>query len=313
MIYHTKQLKSLYSNITESDFIAYLQSLAGSSINVQLSNIITSHYPITYLPHASTSLALPSLSSLPSTPFDLSIPSTLSDSSTYLLPILPHIPLLHERQQNVGVRPQVLLFQGVTKYFHACRFLIKQTGQINRNSAGHKDIPLLRNLFFPSPKEISELERLLENDFYSLLMEAIGTEMGRNEFKTEFFHFLYRPAPYKPETSDPVRDAFKALLPSITHFLDLCKCRPGTLEPWGTYYKWISRAMISLESKIILECCAELWKKFPDMFLVTVHDCIKCLPQDVGKVKEELERTYAKYNVLPKFDVKHHKKPSNPN
>ena len=194
------------------------------------------------------------------------------------------------------------------KFSNTYRHLLKD--ELNNETA----IPLSPNLF-PSPEEIMELERLLEGDFYTRLMEEIGTDMEREEFKGEFFHFLYRPAPDpdKADDTDPVREAFKALLPSILHLLDLSKCKPGTLNPWGDYYKWISRAMISLESKIMLECCANLWEKYPDLFLVTVHDCIKCLPQDVGKVKEELERTYAKYQVSPKFEVKHHRIPNNPN
>jgi hypothetical protein len=46
------------------------------------------------------------------------------------------------------------------------------------------------------------------------------------------------------------------------------------------------------------------------MFLVSLHDAIKCLPKDVEKVKAELERTFAKYHVSPKFDVDEHKRPS---
>jgi hypothetical protein len=106
---------------------------------------------------------------------------------------------------------------------------------------------------------------------------------------------------------EPVRKAMKTLLPSIVFFLDLCKCQAGTLDRRGSDYKWISRAILSIESQIILECCANLWKKYPKMLLTTLHDCIKCLPKDVEKVQMELKRTFAKYNVSPEFEVKHHK------
>jgi hypothetical protein len=51
----------------------------------------------------------------------------------------------------------------------------------------------------------------------------------------------------------------------------------------------------------MLETCANLWKKYPKMFLVTLHDAIKCLPKDVKKVEAELKRTFAKYHVSPAF------------
>jgi len=214
-----------------------------------------------------------------------------------------------------------MLFQEVIDIFRARRFLIKSVGEVNHGQSGR---PSFRDLFFPSMEEIAKLERLLKEDFYDLLMEAIGTTMRRDDFKGEFFHFLYRPAfhrynkvchmeggnlLYIDKVEEPVRKAFEKLLPEITFFLDLCKCKPGTLERKGDDYKWISRAMISIESQVILETCANLWKKYPKMFLVTVHDCVKCLPKDVAKVKAELKRTFEKYHVSPKFETKHHEKP----
>lgn len=188
---------------------------------------------------------------------------------------------------------------------------------MDRNVLDAPEALQFRNLFFPSTEEITEFERLLDGDIYSHLMDATGVSetMSRNEFKKRFFQFLYRPAFhrfdrirrwqdetfYTEKKPEPVRQAFEKLLPSITFFLDLCKSRPGTLDRKGSCYKWISRAMISVESQIMLECCANLWKKYPKMFLVTVHDCIKCLPKDVKKVKAELTETWKKYHVTPKF------------
>ena len=105
----------------------------------------------------------------------------------------------------------------------------------------------------------------------------------------------------------------EALLPSIVFFLDLCKSQPGTLKRKGEYYKCISRAIMGIESKIMLECCTNLWKQYPKMFLVTVHDCIKCLPEDADKVKAELTRTFEKYHITQEFKAKYHKRPSDDN
>jgi hypothetical protein len=189
-----------------------------------------------------------------------------------------------------------------------------------------------RNLFFPCPEEISECEAMIRDDFYTLLMKSIGIvdkSMVRDEFKGDFFTFLYRPAfsRFKGRLGviredgswglegikDPVRMAMEAHLPSIVHFLDICKCRSGTLDRKGKDYKIVSHAIQSIESMILCECCANLWKKYPKMFLVTIHDAINCLPKDVEKVKAELERTFAKYHVTPRFEVNEHKRPSDLN
>lgn len=42
------------------------------------------------------------------------------------------------------------------------------------------------------------------------------------------------------------------------------------------------------------------------MFLVTLHDCIKCLPEDIETVREELKRTFNKYGIDPKLKKEFH-------
>ena len=124
---------------------------------------------------------------------------------------------------------------------------------------------------------------MLDEDIYSLLMTATdtGKNLGRDQFKRAFFHFLYRRGFsrnlwtwncddglwFREKNEEPVRKAMETLLPSIVFFLDLCKCQPGTLKRGGDDYKWISRAMQSIESQIMLECCTNLWKMCPKMFL----------------------------------------------
>ena len=241
-----------------------------------------------------------------------------------LLPCSAVAPFPYPDSNPVGVRLQYAVYKGVMENLLACGFSMSSGKELNKNIADSPDKSMFRNLFFPCPEEIEEFERLLKDDIYELLMKAIGTDMDRDEFKEEFFHFLYRPAFSRHDKiehwqedrkliekrEEPVRKSFEALLPSIVLFLDICKCRPGTLDRYGEDYKWTSRAMISIESQIMLECCANLWNKYPKMFLTTVHDCIKCLPQDVEKVKVELKRTFEKYYVSPKFEVKQHRVPS---
>ena len=215
----------------------------------------------------------------------------------------------------------------VTANLSAYQFLPKTGDESHKSTADIPGVPLLRNLFFPCPEEIKELERILNDDIYAQLMNAIGmSSEKRDAFKKSFFRFLYRRAfsRYKGKedilredgtwgykrVEEPVRKAMTALLPSIVLFLDLCKCQPGTLKYKGHYYKYTSHAIQSIESQIMLECCANLWKKYPKMFLVTVHDCIKCLPKDTKKVEEELKRIFETYHVSAKFDVKHHVRPN---
>jgi hypothetical protein len=214
------------------------------------------------------------------------------------------------------------------KNLRACRFVPKKENELHKSPA---DAPLFRCLFFPSPEEISEFEAMLQDDFYTLLMKSIGIEktMERDAFKGDFFKFLYRRAFSRfngrrsieredgtwgfEGINDPVRMAMETLVPSIVHFLDLSKCKPGTLDRKGKDYKTVSQAIQSIESQILCECCANLWKKYPKMFLITLHDAIKCQAKDVVKVQTELERTFAKYHVSPKFEVKEHKRPSDLN
>jgi hypothetical protein len=229
--------------------------------------------------------------------------------------------------ESVGVETQIEWYQQVVKNLSACHFTLKSGDNLKQPAT---DIPVFRNLFFPSPEEIAEFENMLQGDFYILLMDAIGIPHKiRNQFKRDFFNFLYRRACtrykgsqpafredgtcYEEKIREPVRSAMEALLPSIVHFLDIIKTRPGTLDNrWG-YYKHTARAVQSIESQIMLETCANLWKKYHKMFLVTVHDCIKCLPKDVAKVQEELTRTFERYHVSVKCEPKDHKRPSDVN
>jgi len=228
----------------------------------------------------------------------------------------------------VGVGTQVEWYKQLVKDLSGCRVVPKSAHKIGQSADG---VPVLRNLVFPSKEEIEEFERMLQKDFYLLLMRAISIEhsMGRGQFKGEFFRFLYQPALiryngtqtafreddmcYEEKVKAPVRLAMETLLPSIVHFLDICKCRPGTLDNRWDYYKHTARAIQSIESQIMLEVCNNLWTKHKNMFLVTLHDCIKCLPKDADKVQKELTRTFAKYHVTVKSKVDVHKRPSNVN
>jgi len=197
------------------------------------------------------------------------------------------------------------------------------------NDVGHEDvgqnIPRFRDLFFPCKAEIDEFEKILSGDLYDDLMIAVNVKgkQSRDDFKGDFFHFLYRQACVKEETiihgkhldldyiekvDEPIRKAFETLLPAIMLFIDICKSAPGTLSKKGTSYKLLPTAMQSVESQIIMECCTNLLCKYPKMFLVTLHDCIRCLPKDVAIVKAEMERVFKKYMIEPELKVKYHGK-----
>jgi len=255
-----------------------------------------------------------------------SLLSSLSDISSlphhpFISPLSTVNPFLYVFADSVEFRLQTHTYKEVMEILSAYGFRLKSAGELNKPVTVPSDVPLFRNLFFPCPEEIAEFERLLTDDIYRLLMKAIRTDLNRGEFKSKFFHFLYRPAFNRfskreqekdgvitgEKIEEPIRKAFATLLPSIVFFFDLCKCRPGTLDQRWDYYKWISRATIAIESQIMLECCANLWNKYPKMIFTTLHDCIKCLPQDVEKVTEELKRTFTKYHVAIKTEVKQHK------
>jgi len=237
-------------------------------------------------------------------------------------PILPTQSILYFTRQNVGFWIQVEQYKQVKENFQDCRRILESMWESVNFTASPPCLTDFRNLFFPSQREIDQFEKTLADDIYSLLMKEIGTDLTRDYFKTEFFHFLYRPAfsyyigkrdSKDGATEEPIRKSMQGLFPSIVFFLDLCKCQPGTLNRKGIWYKWVPRAMLSIESQIMLECCTNLLKEYPNMFLTTLHDCIKCLPKDVEKVQEELERTFAKYHVSPKFEKQEHKRKSNLN
>jgi hypothetical protein len=236
---------------------------------------------------------------------------------------------VHDQDMAVGDGTHDILCQRVMENLRSRKFVLKKDNDLNKSTA---DIFPFRSLFFPSSDEISEFEAMLRDDFYVLLMHAIGLKIAdesRDAFKRAFFKFLYRQAfsRFNGRRSveredgswgyegipDPVRQAMESSLPSIVLFLDICKCKPGTLDRKGEDYKKIAHAIQSIESQILCECCANLWKKYPKMFLTTLHDCIKCLPKDVDKVKAELVRTFEKYHIVPKFTVKEHKRPSDLN
>ena len=198
------------------------------------------------------------------------------------------------------------------------------------NDVGHgcvrQNIPRFRDLFFPCTAEIERFGEVLSGDIYDELMTAIHVKgkVSRDDFKEDFFQFFYRRACIKKETVDhatymdfdyseripePIRQAFETLLPSIMLFIDICKSPPGKLSKRGKFYKLLPTAMQSVESQIIMECCTNLLKKHPTMFIITLHDCIRCLPKDVETVRAEMERVFAKYLIEPELKVKFHGKP----
>jgi len=180
--------------------------------------------------------------------------------------------------ENVGFEPQGLFIQYVMENLRACHFWLKPENEPLPSTANASGVPLFRNLFFPSPEEMAEFERMLEEDFYVLLMKAIGiSKRDRRAFKRDFFTFLYNRAFIRyagkryveredgscgfERIPEPVRLAMVTLLPSIVLFLDICKWQPGTLDREGNDYKKLSYAIQSIESQIMLECCANLWKQ----------------------------------------------------
>ena len=221
--------------------------------------------------------------------------------------------------ESVGVGTQAEWYKQLVEDFSGCRVVLKSVHAMGQSATG---VPVLQNLIFPSPEEIAEFERMLQDDFYLTLMGAIGIpSRERKTFKRAFLRFLYKRALTRYDRTDnneekikePVRLAMEARLPAIVHFLDICKCRPGSLDNRWEYYKWMARAIQRIESKIMLEVCSNLWKQYPGMFLVTHHDAIKCLPMDVPKVEAELKRTFAKYHIVPEFTRDDHKRPSDVN
>lgn len=245
---------------------------------------------------------------------------------------------LISRYKTVVLEPELLFIHNVERELRACNFYsglcdptVVEQSDSSRPLPSTKPLftPDFRDLFFPSREEIAEFERILKSDIYTLLMEAAGIKgKNRDFFKREFFHFLYKP-PFKkhekkaverhaptndPPPLEPVRKAFGTLLPSILFFLDLCKCPSGTIkrgrdrDGGKRYHRFISQAMQAVESQIMLECCDNLLKKNPGMFLTSVHDCIKCHPEDVEKVQEELKTTLAKYSINQEPETKFHGK-----
>ena len=262
----------------------------------------------------------------------LNCPSNIVSPFTNTSPSAP-VYSVYLGNESVGIETQTEWYKQLVADLLGCRVLLKSAHEIGQSIAG---VPVLRNLIFPSREEIEAFEGMLQGDFYLMLMKAIGIPRSeRKAFKTNFLTFLYRRALtrynrpdkneipvvafrkdgtcYEEKIKEPVRLAMETLLPSIVHFLDICKCRPGTLDNRWDYYKWMARAIQKIESQIMLETCANLWEKYPKMFLVTLHDAIKCLPKDADKVQKELTRVFAKYHVTVKSEVDDHKRPSDVN
>jgi len=234
---------------------------------------------------------------------------------------------VNDPDSAVGVSTQGVLCQEVMTILRPCGFRLKMEDTLEQPAVPDD---LFQSLFFPSLEEMEAYETILQGDIYLQLMKAIGMNpKERDAFKTSFLTFLNRKAFSRNNgrrmvlrengalgyegIKDPVRASMEKLFPSIVHFLDLCKCRSGTFEGKGGHHRMFSHAIQRIESKLMLEACANLWKKYPKMFLTTVHDCVKCLPKDAPKVEAELKRTFEKYHVSPKFEVKPHERPSDVN
>jgi hypothetical protein len=145
--------------------------------------------------------------------------------------------------------------------------------------------------------EIEHYRQILtQSDLYTEIGQWIEVytrghgSVSRDRIKVLVCKYLYGPVPTKNRPI--VRKYFEANFPAINQFFDAIKAyKSGEMNyrefaiPTDTGYKQMSYLMQRIESVSILDVvCKRLAQEFPEIPLITIHDCILTTPGNVETV-----------------------------
>lgn len=136
-------------------------------------------------------------------------------------------------------------------------------------------------------------QRGLFYEHLARLCKDLGIPIGgRTHFKTKVLATLYDDW-NEVEYSLPILNVFRIYYSDLYSMMDEMK--------WFSY-KDLPRDMQRTESDlVILRVCAELFRLYPDIPLLTLHDSIYTIPEYIDRVEEVFQQVFHSYNIYPTF------------
>jgi hypothetical protein len=134
-------------------------------------------------------------------------------------------------------------------------------------------------------KELTE-----QGKFYEYLMEEFGIYENRSLFKVRFFSKVF----YSKENENEEREHFKKLFPGVADIISYYK---------KVNYKDLAIQLQRIEADIMINLIVpRLANK--NIFILTIHDSILTIPDNVELVKEIIMNEFKKYNLQPTLKIK---------
>jgi hypothetical protein len=135
--------------------------------------------------------------------------------------------------------------------------------------------------------------------FYESLMSERDKARGpayRRQFKERFFHVLFGEAKPKGKWPNKLRDRFQRRYPVVADILKQLKKRN---------YRRSSHLLQHVESTIFIHrICHRLMVQYPDMPLVTLHDCVGTTQPWLARVEAVVMEEFARLGVAPSLEIK---------
>lgn len=137
--------------------------------------------------------------------------------------------------------------------------------------------------------------------FYDFMAEQLrDSGIGREEFKRRFLADVIakrRANRHGAEYPSVVEDTFRRLFPSVYGFV-------RRVNQDGLEHANLIRLLQRAESHLVIEIvAADIVKRFPSVFCLTLHDCIFTTNEHLGKVEQAFHRAFDQTGFRMQFKV----------
>jgi hypothetical protein len=144
-----------------------------------------------------------------------------------------------------------------------------------------------------------------EGRLYDFLVDELlaqGYRISREQLKKRFLTDVIAKKKANrlgAEYPSPAEDAFARLFPTVYRFI-------RNVNRNGWEHKNLIRDLQREESRLVIETvCQDLVERYPEMFLITIHDSILCLPEHVGRVERAFHTAFAERGFPMRLKVTH--------
>lgn len=143
----------------------------------------------------------------------------------------------------------------------------------------------------PHYEEYLKYKDIVERgQFYEEMMTILGYTGTREEFKKFFFQKILFGKNNKKLNKEEM--AFKEVFPEIFRLIRLVK---------EDDHSQLAIRLQREESRTIIdECIGRIIEESSGTFVLTIHDSIVCLPEDIDYVRSIIEDAFIKHNIIPK-------------